>query len=38
VTLEQANAVARKYLVKDQRSVVITLPAAGQTGGAKAGK
>jgi predicted Zn-dependent peptidase len=38
VTREQANAVARKYLVKDQRSVVITLPAAGQTGGAKAGK
>jgi zinc protease len=38
VTLEQANAVAKKYLVKDQRTVVITLPAAGESGAEKAGQ
>jgi zinc protease len=38
VTLEQANAVAKKYLVKDQRTVVITLPAAGESGSEKAGQ
>jgi zinc protease len=38
VTLEQANAVAKKYLVKDQRTVVITLPAAGEAGAEKAGQ
>ncbi|MGH9699659.1 MAG: M16 family metallopeptidase [Candidatus Acidiferrales bacterium] len=30
VTLEQINAVAKKVLVQDQRTVVITLPAADQ--------
>ena len=28
MTLEQVNAAAKKYLVRDQRAVVITLPAA----------
>jgi predicted Zn-dependent peptidase len=28
VTLDQVNAAAKKFLVKDQRSVVITIPAA----------
>jgi len=30
VTLEEVNAVAKKYLVKDQRTVVITYPAADE--------
>src|SRR5277367_1777083 len=30
VTLEEVNAVAKKYLVKDQRTVVITHPAADE--------
>jgi predicted Zn-dependent peptidase len=34
VSLDQANAVATKYLVQDQRTVVITLPAA-QTAAAR---
>jgi hypothetical protein len=28
VTLEQVNAAAKKFLERDQRTVVITLPAA----------
>jgi len=28
VTLDQVNAATKKFLVKDQRSVVITIPAA----------
>jgi predicted Zn-dependent peptidase len=30
VTVDEVNAVAKKYLVRDQRSVVITYPAADE--------
>ena len=30
VTLDEVNAVAKKYLVQDQRTVVITYPAADE--------
>jgi len=36
VTLEQVNAAAKKYLVRDQRAVVITLPAAADRAAASA--
>jgi zinc protease len=35
VTVEQVNGVARKFLVRDQRTVVITYPAAGTAAAAK---
>ncbi len=35
VTLEQVNAVAKKFLLKDQRTVVVTLPAADATASSK---
>ena len=35
VTLEEVNAVAKKYLVRDQRTVVITYPASDETAAAK---
>ena len=35
VTVEQANAAARKFLVSDQRTVVITYPAADANPGSK---
>jgi predicted Zn-dependent peptidase len=35
VTVEQANAAARKFLVSDQRTVVITYPAADANAGSK---
>jgi zinc protease len=39
VTLEQVNAAAKKYLVRDQRTVVTTLPAAtGASGPAAVGQ
>ena len=39
VTLDQVNAVAKKYLVRDQRTVVITLPAVtGASAPAAAGQ
>ena len=39
VTLEQVNAAVKKFLVRDQRTVVITLPAADEASKApKAGK
>ena len=36
MTLEQVNAAAKKFLVRDQRTVVITLPAAADLAGASA--
>jgi predicted Zn-dependent peptidase len=36
VTLEQVNAAAKKYLVRDQRAVVITLPGAPDRAAASA--
>jgi predicted Zn-dependent peptidase len=39
VTLDQVNAAVKKFLVRDQRTVVITLPAADEASKApKAGK
>ena len=38
ITLEQVNEAAKKYLVTDQRAVVITYPAAKENSGAKAGQ
>jgi len=38
ITLDQVNAAAKNYLVKDQRAVVITFPAADEKSGAKAGQ
>lgn len=35
VTVEEANAVAKKYLVRDQRTVVITYPASDEKAAAK---
>jgi zinc protease len=35
VTLEDVNAVAKKYLVQDQRTVVITFPAADEKASSK---
>ena len=35
VTLDEVNAVAKKYLVRDQRTVVITYPAADEKTAAK---
>jgi zinc protease len=35
VTVEEVNAVAKKYLVRDQRSVVITYPAADEKASSK---
>ncbi len=35
VTLEDVNAVAKKYLVRDQRAVVITYPAADEKASSK---
>ena len=35
VTLEEVNAVAKKYLVRDQRAVVITYPAADEKASSK---
>ncbi len=35
VTLEDVNAVAKKYLVRDQRTVVITYPAADEKASSK---
>jgi zinc protease len=35
VTVEDVNAVAKKYLVRDQRSVVITYPAADEKASSK---
>jgi zinc protease len=35
VTVEEANAVAKKYLVRDQRTVVITYPASDEKATAK---
>jgi zinc protease len=37
VTLDQINAAAKKYLVRDQRSVVTTLPAAKEEGASTKG-
>jgi zinc protease len=37
VTLDQVNAAAKKYLVRDQRTVVISLPASDQRTAAAAG-
>ena len=37
VTLDQVNAAAKKYLVRDQRTVVISLPAPDQRTSAAAG-
>ena len=37
VTLDQLNAAAKKYLVRDQRTVVTSLPAADQHAAAAAG-
>jgi len=34
VTLDQINAAAKKYFVRDQRAVVVTLPAANEASGA----
>ena len=38
VTIDQVNEAAKKYLVSDQRAVVITYPAAKADSGAKAGQ
>ncbi len=38
VTLEQVNAAAKKFLVRDQRTVVITLPSASDASTPKAAK
>ena len=39
VTLDEVNAAVKKFLVRDQRTVVITLPAAADAAAApKAGK
>jgi predicted Zn-dependent peptidase len=35
VTLAQVNAAAKKFLVRDQRSFVITLPASQDPSGGK---
>ncbi len=35
VTLDQVNAAAKKFLVRDQRAIVITLPASQDPSGAK---
>jgi predicted Zn-dependent peptidase len=35
VTVDEVNAVAKKYLVRDQRSVVITYPAADEKASSK---
>jgi predicted Zn-dependent peptidase len=35
VTVEEVNAVAKKYLVRDQRAVVITYPAADEKASSK---
>ena len=35
VTLDQVNAAAKKLLVRDQRAVVITLPASQDPSGSK---
>jgi zinc protease len=37
VTLDQVNAAAKKYLVRDQRAVVTTLPAAKEAGASMKG-
>lgn len=38
ITVAQVNEAAKQYLVRDQRAVVITYPAADKNSGAKAGQ
>ena len=37
MTLDQVNAAAKKFLVRDQRTVVTTFPAAQEAGAAAKG-